>query len=94
MTKRIANKAVIVAGLMFAAFSKKSGANSDCIRVSYVFLSITAMSPISPPRITNNPPSPPPMIPTIMSTIAQTIVVTLLEPMIAIMPQITATIPK
>ena len=52
------------------------------------------MSPISPPRITNSPPSPPPMIPTIMSTIAQIRVAALFEPIIAMMPQIMETIPK
>ena len=64
------------------------------LEYAYVFLIITAINPISPPRITNNPPSPPPMTPTIMRKIAQTMVVTLLAPMIAMMPQMIVTIPK
>jgi len=64
------------------------------VRIIYTFLVITAMSPISPPRITNSPPSPPPMIPTTMSTIAQTRVDALFAPIIAIIPQIIETIPK
>ena len=64
------------------------------LECAYTLLVIAAMSPISPPRITNNPPSPPPMIPTTMSIIAQTMVVTLFAPMIAMTPQIIVTIPK
>jgi hypothetical protein len=64
--------------------------NSNCI---YAFLVITTMIPSNPPKITSSPPKPPPMIPTIISTIAQARVLALLAPIIAITPQIIATIP-
>ena len=67
------------------------GSNS---KVIYAFLVINIMIPSNPPNTTNSPPSPPPTIPTIISTIAQTSVLALLAPMIAITPQIIATIPE
>jgi hypothetical protein len=60
----------------------------------YALLVKTTIIPSNPPKTTSSPPNPPPMIPTIMSTIAQTRVLALLAPIIAITPQIIATIPK